>query len=257
MKVEGANRRPRPGDPVLRLFPWLCRLRSKIADLRFASYLRGDHVDDRLKRISHCERTLIGTAECIKEEHGVPFWVALLSKVTKDGISAGGMPEAAMVHEHSPQEREFHLPSGNVSFKSLREVIQHLPAQHGLLACSRVRLLSGQVLHIPMMDMLAPHCSKNEMVICHSMRLVAQRLSVPEDSEGVLVRTKNSYHFYGTFLLNTDDWMRFMAQSLLLSPITDPRYIAHRLLDQECCLGIAYSKNLEGPAIARVFRIHS
>lgn len=48
---------------------------------------------------------------------------------------------------------------------------------------------------------------------------------------GAILDSGRSYHFYGFDLLTQKQWWEFMAQCLLLGPLTDVRYIGHRLLE--------------------------
>jgi hypothetical protein len=40
-------------------------------------------------------------------------------------------------------------------------------------------------------------------------------------------------------MMTHDDWIRFLGRALLLAPIVDPRYIAHRLIDGFAVLRIS------------------
>lgn len=61
-----------------------------------------------------------------------------------------------------------------------------------------------------------------------------QKMGVP----GVMLESGRSYHFYGFKILAHEDWVRFMANCLLFAPLSDVRYIGHRLLEGACDLRI-------------------
>ncbi len=60
---------------------------------------------------------------------------------------------------------------------------------------------------------------------------------------GAILESGRSYHFYGFDLLDQGDWLQFMGKCLLIAPLTDSRYIAHRLIDGACALRITPDKN--------------
>jgi len=61
---------------------------------------------------------------------------------------------------------------------------------------------------------------------------------------------KSPVRSVGATLLSNDEWVRFMGRALLLAPFVDARFIAHRLLDGECCLRVfAKSKTPPTPLI--------
>jgi hypothetical protein len=62
------------------------------------------------------------------------------------------------------------------------------------------------------------------------LRLLKECLRKLRQTDGVLLNSGRSYHYYGLRRLSQCEWMRFMTACLLLEPLVDIRYIARRML---------------------------
>jgi hypothetical protein len=62
------------------------------------------------------------------------------------------------------------------------------------------------------------------------VRVLERALRIMGEERGAILISGRSYHYYGARLLESHRWREFMERSILLSPLTDTRYIAHRLL---------------------------
>lgn len=72
-------------------------------------------------------------------------------------------------------------------------------------------------------------------------------------TDGVILDSGNSFHGYGFNLMSQAAWQRFMHLALL-SPLTDTRYIAHRLLEGVGVLRIsATASKPKVPTVVAVF----
>jgi hypothetical protein len=130
--------------------------------------------------------------------------------------------------------------------QGIAEIIPQLAAGEGLLLRSRLGLESGQTAYLPMLDLGCPCVGQNAKAIRKMAKIAGA-------AEGVLARSGQSYHFYGTQLLSAEGWARFMAFSLLFAPVTDSRYVAHRLLDGESRLKVVDSAGGYVPVIEEGF----
>jgi hypothetical protein len=117
---------------------------------------------------------------------------------------------------------------------------------HGeaLALYSHCRDESGSELHIPMMDFRIQ--SGNDVREHELLRLALRRLG---QRRGVLLNSGNSYPYYGFELLSPAQWKRFMAAGLLLAPLVDARYIAHRMLAGKACLRLNEVSGKEEPKV--------
>ncbi len=106
---------------------------------------------------------------------------------------------------------------------ALEELRRSLHVDEALGVRSECRFPDGEVLHLQLMDFRVEPSAEALAGL-----VAAIQKAVP--SGGLILESGRSYHFYGSELLAASGWIAFMARCLLLSPLTDPRYIAHRLL---------------------------
>lgn len=72
--------------------------------------------------------------------------------------------------------------------------------------------------------------------------------------QGALLESGRYLHYYGDFLLNEQEWPKFMAEFLMPCTLVSPRYIGHRLYDGYCTLRLTADKTSK-PKIPEVVRI--
>lgn len=113
----------------------------------------------------------------------------------------------------------------------LQRLIALLPEQAQLGIFSKVLLNTNEAFHIPMMDF---EIEKSET----GLNTVLSRLRHVGISNGWILETGASYHYYGQQLLSHEEWVDFMGVCLLTSIVhtrknieyvADPRYIGHSL----------------------------
>ena len=140
---------------------------------------------------------------------------------------------AATRHEKtSGIVRRFNLLRQEVTLANLSRYAQGLGAGEALFVSSKVRLENGRWRHLPMMDF---SCYDQRQ----DLRKVAFALSTVGLDSGFILRSGNSFHYYGVEPLTTRNWSIFLGQCLLLVPITDARYIGHRIIDGACTLRLS------------------
>ncbi|MEK7154792.1 MAG: hypothetical protein AAB697_01545 [Patescibacteria group bacterium] len=114
---------------------------------------------------------------------------------------------------------------------ALEEIEQSLGEGEQLAISSRIKLVSNEVAHLPMMDFQTP---KGKL----GLQLVRERFQHAGISNGWILETGKSYHYYGNNVLNQEQWLGFMGLCLLTSvvhtrdnieQVADPRYIGHSL----------------------------
>jgi hypothetical protein len=232
--------------PIFDFFPALCELQPRIVELHFATYRRRPGLSERLKeRLGPSDDGLRQAAEQLSGQ-GIEFWDAVLSLALERGTLRESFVEAALLHNFNLPERSFVLTRQQLLDRGLAELVPQLSSGEGLLVRSKLHLDSGEVAYLPMLDFSCP---------CHgeNARAIRKLVQLAGSSEGVLARSGRSYHFYGVSLLSEKQWLRFMAMALLFAPITDSRYVAHRLLDGECRLKIVDSDGGMIPVIEEAF----
>jgi hypothetical protein len=232
--------------PIFDFFPALCELQPEIAELHFATYRRRPGLSERLReRLEPKDHDLRESAEQLSAQ-GIEFWDAVLSLALERGTLRESFVEAAILHNFNLPERGFVLSREQVLNHGIAELVPALGAGEGLLVRSELRLESGKTALLPMLDFTCPCRGENARAIRKLVKLAGS-------PAGVLVRSGRSYHFYGVTLFSEKEWTRFLALSLLFAPITDSRYVAHRLLDGECRLKIVDSDGGSIPVIEEAF----
>jgi hypothetical protein len=221
------------GKKIVDFLPILCRIRPEVAEVHFETFHPGPGLSERLRDAlgNEGDSELVAAADQISSESGVPFWEALASIRMRKGEFDERLIRAALLHVPNPTTIPFDLPRSDVLNGGVQKIASQVPEGNALAVCSKVRLLTGESVHVPMMDFSCP-CSDG------NARAVAKMLKIVGQSEGILVESGRSYHFYGISLLTQEEWIDFMAKAMLFAPFVDPRYVAHRLADGQCRLRI-------------------
>lgn len=95
---------------------------------------------------------------------------------------------------------------------------------------------------IPMVDF---KCSVNQ----ENLATIKEFLRLTGQSEGFLLNSGNSFHYYGSRLFHKDEWQVFMGRCLL-SGLVEPRYVGHSLIQGAATLRI--SAGLNKPKVPEV-----
>ncbi|MGC2202532.1 MAG: hypothetical protein WA633_20645, partial [Stellaceae bacterium] len=109
----------------------------------------------------------------------------------------------------------------------------------GLCSCCKQ---ADRLRHIPMLDFRAEAPTKTD-TMARTLELIAKALIRNGAPDGVILCSGDSFHYYGLDPLDEIDWREFMLRSLLLEPLIDVRYIAHRLLSGKATLRITSSRS--------------
>lgn len=177
------------------------------------------------------------------EAYGFGFWEFALSETGR--VS----PEVrrALVSNalrHSPlQESSFQeLPTPLFLDEGGAGAYEELPDGLIVSLLSQVRLVGGEVAHIPMLDF--------------SVRSGASGLEVAAEAihalglKGTLFGSGRSYHFYGADVVNESTYRTLLARAQLLSPIVDARWISHQLIDGMFRLRVSTAKTAQRHVLA-------
>lgn len=109
----------------------------------------------------------------------------------------------------------------------IREIINKTPLNMELALHSKIKTQEGNFLHIPMIDM----STKSSVQLSKLQPYLGEKLykSIAWYESG------RSYHGYGGFLIEHDDWISLMGKLLLTNkpgfpPTVDLRWVGHRLI---------------------------
>lgn len=151
----------------------------------------------------------------------------------------------AAVHDNKADEEE-QIPRAALVpgfweqlFKSLADAV--------LAASSQVRLKDGSLAHLPMIDFKCAPAPQN-------IELAKEAFAKIGQTDGVLLNSGNSFHYYGQTLLNEKEWRDFLGHCLLLADFIDTRYVGHALINNECRLRLSTAPlNPFIPTVVEVF----
>lgn len=237
------------GKSVFEFYPRLRDALPQLSEMEFVTYKPEPKLSERLQHTLTAEEIeLRDSATKICHGNGIPFWDALFGiSMTRDHF-VDRFIDAAFSHKGETPDRRFRVARDNISSEQISSMIRELPSTCGLVASSRVLTTEGnnEIAHIPMLDFRCPVSPGNAQALLRILTLLGHE-------HGVLAESGRSYHFYGIRLLAPNDWNQFMAKALLFAPVTDPRYIAHRLIDGQCRLKVTDSKDGTIPRISHVF----
>lgn len=127
--------------------------------------------------------------------------------------------------------REFRIDAHRLAADSVQTILSETPTDKALGLSSLCALKRGGFAHLPLVDFCLAATPDNQQV----MIAAARRLGL---KHAAVLESGRSYHVYGFDLMTEPEWARFLARALLLTPIVDVRYIAHRLLARRSVLRI-------------------
>lgn len=118
--------------------------------------------------------------------------------------------------------------------------------------CSKVTMLDGAYLNIPMMNFHPLGVSKKE-----SLRYIENAIgTIFGNRQGVLLDSGRYFHYYGNFLLEFNEWLDFLSAFLLTEILVSPRYIGYVLHDGYCPLRVTATQNpIYKPKIPKVVKV--
>jgi len=235
------------GKSVVFFLQSFCSAFGNISEITFASYLKQPGLNSRLSSYLEREDTqLLAELNRASSTIHLPLWSIFPHLALESRQHVNFFVDSASTHSHGPKAERYHIAAEDLTTHGINGVTRQLLSDHGLSVCSDVKLKDGTRLQIPMMDFSIAPSDANQELLLSTLRKAGHE-------RGILVNSGNSYHFYGSALITEAEFRTFLGHSLLLSPITDARYIAHRLIDGYCNLRIL---DLEGviPRISVAFQ---
>lgn len=136
---------------------------------------------------------------------------------SKDDIADNNGIESALFHRKNLNYT--YVPVNEHFGQTLR--IMEL---EGYVLNSQVKLKDGTFAHLPLIDFL---CEVND----RSTEKAEAALATLKIGKGYLMDSGSSYHFIGSNPMMEHDYFSLMHRALLLSPLTDGRWIAHQLIN--------------------------
>jgi len=228
----------RVGDEAPQLVLALPRLIPSLTSLLFHTYFPGPGLEERLAESNDATlREIFHKAQQLRELSGndLPYWESII-------VSSWPTPKLDMLvnqslrHDFSREANtRFDIKAIELIPDRMRQEIASLDPGWVLALCSRCEAEDGSRPHIPMMDF---RCAPNPMNL-ERTRIALKQLG---QTRGAILESGRSYHYYGFELQNRDQWIEFMARSLLLAPFIDARFVAHRLIEGTAVLRLTSSE---------------
>jgi hypothetical protein len=194
----------------------------------------------QIPSLSAGEVQLVGEALELRSSTGFPFWDCLLQRIAINAVPADTLLRVAQRHNAQKLSSET-IQREDVTASTLARLMMRLEPNQMLAASSRVERAGKQDMHIPMLDF---HCSvsaENDRLI----RFIANALGL----HGYVVHSGQSYHFYGSGLIATEELVTLLSNALLFSPIIDRAWIAHQIIERACGLRISVGKTYRHPPL--------
>jgi hypothetical protein len=239
----------KPSADALDVVTALCRMHPQVARVSFLTYAPSLGLEERLRESHPVLRPLFDKATQLRavSEQSMPYWESVLVAAWS-GPHLNLMLTEALRHDHEREpSRRFDVGVEEINREYLRRTASQLPPGMVLGLTSACWLRDGSIRHIPMMDFRVIPQSR-EM---NSLQMALETLGI---LSGIVLESGRSYHIYGSELLDPSGWIQFMSKCLLIAPIVDARYIAHRLIEGSCVLRLtATDRKPKIPTVVHVF----
>jgi hypothetical protein len=155
-------------------------------------------------------------------------WESLLAAAWKTAQINLVLGEAQR-HEKKAEMVES-MPLAKMSQDSLAELFKR-HCGRAVAIRSRCRRREGDYVQLPMMDFRCRPSDDNLEKIKCVLANIGRAVDSIRKLTGAILKSGNSYHFYGYHLLSSTEWSQFIGQCLLAAPLTDTRFVGHRLAD--------------------------
>lgn len=217
------NELPAIGESVDRLIVRYPAILPDLAAFRFRTYRTKPSMIDESVRLTGAQSTT-------RQKQS---WLGIQEKL----FPMDRLEEAvnlALRHE-AADETETHLSQGDVRHGVFRDLLPPgRPADLVLAMSSRCMANDGSERFLPMLDF---QCQPDAYFLA-ALQFGLKKIA---PGGGALVDSGRSFHFYGFRDMTKSQWREFMYRALLLAPLTDARYVAHRLIDGYAALRITSS----------------
>ena len=216
------------GDTSLQLVTSIPLFLPKIKEFTFVRYRVSPGLDIRLASVQEAN-----DRDLVKDQAGFSGWYS--SQRIQSSDTKKLLHQLLAHNGRAEQNGRFVLQRDEILSGCLEERATSLGPDEVLGICSLCKTSNGRSWHLPMLDFnIAPSRDARELVFDGMRQLL--------DCDGYLLESGKSYHYYGLTLLSWNRFADFLSRSLLLTPLTDIRYIAHRLISRMGVLRITANK---------------
>jgi hypothetical protein len=224
----------RVGDESSQVVLSLPRLIPSLTLLLFHTYFPGPGLEERLAQSKDATlREVFQKAQDLRDLSGndLPYWESIIVS-SWSTTKLDMLVDQALRHDFTREANtRFEIRANELTSERIRQASASLAPGWVLALCSKCEARDGSQWHIPMMDF---RCAPTPMNLQRT-QIALKQLG---QTRGAILESGRSYHYYGFELQNRDQWLEFMARSLLLAPFVDARFVAHRLLEGTSVLRI-------------------
>lgn len=192
---------------------------SDIEEFKFFKFTFKNKVQDRIKDLTSFEMQSIERSQSFKRSNNCSFWEAYIRS---------GENTSSRLFEHAI----FHNKNKDYILVNAKEVERYLfeSKDRDLALNSKVRMKSGEELHIAMLDFELPFSSENIVIV----KDVLKKLNL----KGDIFNSGKSFHFIGDELIVEDELIDLMARFSLLYPIADRAWCSHQIIERSASLRV-------------------
>jgi hypothetical protein len=179
--------------------------------------------------------TIVEEARRIRDlvSGSMPYWESLVRSAWRSPVLHLVASEALRHDDAHDAIRVYDVAADECSARNLKERIRSISSDDLLAFSSLMHGANNDEWHLPMLDLRVVPSPQN----LDSLLIFLETMAL----KGAVLESGRSYHYYGYVPLSAHEWHRFVGLAMLAYPITDGRYIGHRLLGGSFDLRISTS----------------
>jgi len=223
------------GDSSIDLVAGLALRHSDVRAFYLTAYVPSPALQDRLAgKGGGYTAQIFEKAENYRRIAGplLPYWESILIASWESEGFREFVREAIRHTSGDSTDKKFEISRKDMTVGKIKTISSS--GVEALALSSVCKLQDGSERYIPLMDFRIPPSAENLLKI----EVLVKAIGIP----GAILRSGKSYHFFGFELLTKDQNLAFLGKCILAAPITDARYIGHRLIDGASDLRITASE---------------
>jgi len=204
----------------------LVKVNDKISEFSLIEFPHFKSLQNRIT-FKDLEKDLIESALKFKVEFDVPFWDSLFLTMIRSKSKSNLLLGEALFHNYNYKKHTFENKAINKFLNFFDD-----KKYDNIAINSTIKTKQGEKKHIPLLDFNLSVNPQNQIIV----EKVLNKLGF---SNGYLLRSGKSYHFFGIELIDDNQLINLLGRALLYTPIIDGRWIGHQLIERSCSLRIS------------------
>jgi hypothetical protein len=230
--VPGASVADLVGLSAAQVINLLPHFLTNVSQYTFLRYTPTKGVDERVRQRvgpdlqSELARFEIAAPKLFERIRGLAALTVAMTASSTESL------EEMLSHDESRETNlEFSIDASILMTIGIGPSVAALEPQEALGLSSVCTLNDGQPGHIPLLDFSLSLSDENQTLVENAARLLGLQ-------HALVLNSGRSYHVYGLCIFSQNEWIKFLARALLLAPMVDVRYVAHRLIAGHAVLRI-------------------